>query len=547
MGWRAATLWGVFLWGWSAAGAEFESPRSVPLTEIGRSLLEYSHTHGRPPRLALVLSGGGAKCAYQVGAVSALEEELARLRAEHPQTAGLDIAVVVGTSGGAINAVPVAMGVSRTAAGQRDMGQMWRGMDQRHLLQPPRLVRAVLGIWLMAVQAVVVVALSGRGGPAGSRRRRVIRSLAFVVLGGVQLAVAHNPWLSWQSLGEDHMFHHLCLLGTIGVRWTAWCLLAFGLAGLLAGLIWDDTGERFTAVGRWMRRGLWSATLGLPLVLAWVVLLHEETLSGDGGIERAVAGSFETLVNGELARRGLTPESNLLGPANGQRLATLSRTIGRHRMLQRDLVLTGAALAAPGHELPGDLYLHVTGAGGERGVGNPEFARRGLPLDERPELLLDVVIGSGAVYPVFPPRTLPNLPQPGQAIELVDGSFSHRSPIEAAVLWGATHVVLIQAWPNETIPRGSLLANTAAALCHLYDQAQLIDERSKQDAVIFTLAPQPPFMCMFDFADNLIDDAIAQGYRDARAGRIIAAEPSLVRAAGPVHPASPDVSDVARP
>src|SRR5262249_55553758 len=82
--------------------------QQITLDEIGRLLVQHARSQRAPPRLAVVLSGGGAKCAYQVGAVQALEEKLAELRQENPDEA-LDISLVVGTSGGAINALPIAL------------------------------------------------------------------------------------------------------------------------------------------------------------------------------------------------------------------------------------------------------------------------------------------------------------------------------------------------------------------------------------------------------------------------------------------------------
>jgi predicted acylesterase/phospholipase RssA len=503
-------------------------PRRVPLDAIGQSLLDYQRTRGRPPRLALVLSGGGAKCAYQVGAVTALEEDLARLRREHPGQR-LDIDLVIGTSGGAVNALPVALGVTADAAGQADLGQVWRALDQRDLLRPSTLVRALCGMWLMAVQAGLVLLLIGRRYPAGSRRRRDARSLAFVALGAVQLALAYSPWMPWELLGRNHLLHHLLLLGSIGARWTAWCLLLLGACGLLVGLYRDDTGTRFVSAGRWTRRGIWGAAVLLPLAVAAVVLLHEPTLSGDEGIERAMADNYRYLVDRLLERAGHPPLLIEAHADSAARLRDLSRAIHARGLLRRDLVLTGACLPGAAHGLPGDLYFYADAASQSEPI---PFDERGLPLASRPELLLDVVMGSGSVYPAFPPRRLPDLPAAGQSVDLVDGSFSHRSPVEAAVLWGATHVVLIEAWPTEYPGQGNLLANTAAALCHLYDQAQAIDERSKDQAVIFKLSPEPPFMCMFDFAETLIDDAIAKGYREARGGHILSAAASDVAHAG---------------
>ena len=120
--------------------------QQVSLGELGAVLLQYARSQPRPPRLALVLSGGGAKCAYQVGAVTALEEELSRLRQQYPATQ-IDIGLVIGTSGGAINALPVALGTSATEPGRAAFREAWMGLDQRTIVCPAPLVRANIGLW----------------------------------------------------------------------------------------------------------------------------------------------------------------------------------------------------------------------------------------------------------------------------------------------------------------------------------------------------------------------------------------------------------------
>jgi hypothetical protein len=126
-----------------------------------------------------------------------------------------------------------------------------------------------------------------------------------------------------------------------------------------------------------------------------------------------------------------------------------------------------------------------------------------------------VVLGSGSIFPVFPARRLEDFPKPGEYADLVDGGFAHNSPIEAAVLWGATHIVLIEASPHERAGRENFLQNATASLDHLYDQAQLLDTRSRGKISVFTLAPEPPHLCVLDFADNLIRAAADKGYHDA--------------------------------
>jgi hypothetical protein len=133
---------------------------------------------------------------------------------------------------------------------------------------------------------------------------------------------------------------------------------------------------------------------------------------------------------------------------------------------------------------------------------------------------------------VFPSRRLEDFPRPGEFAELVDGAFAHYSPIEAAVLWGATHIVVIEASPRERVERENFLQNALAAFGHLYDQSQALDTRSRGKIAIFTLAPEPPHLCLLDFSDNLIRAAAEKGYRDA-AGRSSAGSGGIAGGVGP--------------
>jgi len=76
--------------------------------------------------------------------------------------------------------------------------------------------------------------------------------------------------------------------------------------------------------------------------------------------------------------------------------------------------------------------------------------------------------------------------------------------------------VLIEATPAKRTLSRNFAGNAAAAFTHLHKQTQLVDVRSKRQVMVFTLTPEPPHMCVLDFADNLIEDSIARGYCDAR-------------------------------
>ena len=96
------------------------------------------------------------------------------------------------------------------------------------------------------------------------------------------------------------------------------------------------------------------------------------------------------------------------------------------------------------------------------------------------------------------------------------GGQTSAGTVEAAVLWGATHVILIDVMASGRIKRGNFFQNVTSSVRHLHRQAQLLDMRSRGKVTIFTLSPEPPHICIIDFADNLISASIDRGYRDAR-------------------------------
>jgi hypothetical protein len=226
-----------------------------------------------------------------------------------------------------------------------------------------------------------------------------------------------------------------------------------------------------------------------------------------------------------LSRRAQPPLDLPTTLNNSERLRSIGRQIVERGLPPRDLVITGSRLestSAAVNALPSDLYFQLPRYSGEQTGAEtntrrppPFFGSRGVALGERPDLILDIVLGSGSIFPVFPSRTLPAFPAPGAEMELVDGGFAHNSPIEAAVLWGATHIVLIEASPPARQQRTNFVTNVAASFDHLYEQSQLLDARARGKVAIFTLAPRPPHLCVLDFANNLIEDSISRGYEDA--------------------------------
>jgi NTE family protein len=80
-------------------------------------------------KTALVLSGGGARGAYEVGVLSYIFDDLARLRGSPPR-----IDILSGTSVGAINACFLAAHMSHPTDGVRRLERLWRNIKLDEIL-----------------------------------------------------------------------------------------------------------------------------------------------------------------------------------------------------------------------------------------------------------------------------------------------------------------------------------------------------------------------------------------------------------------------------
>ena len=458
---------------------------SVDLEDLVWTLHQYNRTHPQPARLGLVLSGGGAKCSYQAGAVRALEEQLMEGR-KRLQDQDLRIHLVVGTSGGAINAVAVALGLTESPEGFQQLRKAWGDLDQRELVCPPLGVRINMWLWFACIGLLSIAATRKILGLSAGRTH--LLTLCAGLLLGLLVRLPVKPW---SLLGTDSNLQHF------------WAWVSRGLEG--AGWVLVVT----AALGHFQRRRLplWLPIAGvtlLPLIQTWNILFHQEVVSENVGLERALQRNFGRLI---------AFCSQVPNPRSGG-VAELSRQVLSQNLLKRDLALAASPLTDPQQPLPAEYYFFAPTSG----LQPQRFGPRGVSLAQRPELLFDAVLGSAAIYPLFPSRRVQDLPSPGKSVDLVDGSFAHRSPLEAAVLWEATHILVIEASTTEVARRGHLLANLGASLNFLYDEAQLVDVRQKGETVLFTLYPQAPHIGLLDFSDNLIQSSIDKGYREAQQG-----------------------------
>jgi predicted acylesterase/phospholipase RssA/ABC-type phosphate/phosphonate transport system substrate-binding protein len=560
-----------------------DKPQFVTLDDI-HSLLSYHRSEygaNEPPRLALVLSGGGAKCSYQAGAVEVVETKV-----------GDDIGLVVGTSGGALNAVPVALGVTANRPGR--LAYTWLHLDLTDLARPSALACALIGLWV----ACLVLFLVGAARWVTSYSSRPWGLLgvlpALLLLLAALLALFLLAWVSSEWIDRRDSLRNLQILLSFGygrlvtavafalgvlLWWTgAHPTLAASLGAKRHALLarWQaidwPPAKWFCALplaaswlalwlAQWAVRGLWKADIALRqhpilarstlaaagfgllpvLILLSIVYWSGETLFQEANMERAFAVHFAELTRGEVgtpdADPGAPPEVIL--PELSQRIVKRIRDNPR----RRDLVITGSALATP-EGAESDRYFYIPAEGGHlaqfkagNAVAKSPFGARGVDLTDQgqdydyPKLLLRVVRGSGTIYPGFPPVTIRDFPENDRSVRLIDGGFAHNSPVEAAVQWGATHIILIEASPKSEREKGkepgaatsdqnNLLDTTAEAFNYLFDQAQLMDVRSRKKVAIFVLRPNAQnYLGTMDFSRGKIRDAIETGRTDAAGAR----------------------------
>lgn len=99
----------------------------------------------RPARVGLILTGGGARAAYQVGVLKAISELL-------PRGAPNPFPVITGTSAGAVSAIVLAAHASHFRRSVRAIEQVWRNFKVSHVIRADALSMLRAGLhWVLAL------------------------------------------------------------------------------------------------------------------------------------------------------------------------------------------------------------------------------------------------------------------------------------------------------------------------------------------------------------------------------------------------------------
>jgi predicted acylesterase/phospholipase RssA/ABC-type phosphate/phosphonate transport system substrate-binding protein len=585
------------------------------LKDLITSLNIYQESTGERPRLALVLSGGGAKCAYQAGAIAQIEKKLKDFPAD-PRFGKRDFELVVGTSGGAINALLTALGGTQDPLTQDRIRDMWVSFHQEQFFTPSFIFKLVFGLCFGLLQALVItfaVLLFGRRHlrwkrigqllvgvevveivlaeylgavnssfaffvlaqvivvvsiaafirifrqtaiwllrtPPGAFWRRLynqkvgewwrIAGWLMIIVSTIEILIARglNPSL-WPTAFESHAIGHLWLLFllmcTVAYPWPLVLGLAMVLSGLKGRMDIDWNSRRL-----WLVRMLTMLVLIFAGVLFLTSLWKDRSPSDSGQIEKAFITRIPQMLN--ILHPGFESASG--GSQEDQLQDISARIVKNPTLLKRDLVITVSNLPLDpadepddphlltANQLPEDLYFYSKSPLVKWDMPPPD--RRFISFQENPQRLLDVVIGSGTIYPLFPYRELSNINLGGNKrtplIKVIDGGFIHNSPIEAATTWGATHIISIEASPlRKPFEPRNTFENSLVAFSYIMAQTQRADTSVRGHVEIFELRPRSgcekknrevgcnhdpePDMDTFDFDPDLLDKAFKAGEGD---------------------------------
>jgi hypothetical protein len=187
-----------------------------------------------------------------------------------------------------------------------------------------------------------------------------------------------------------------------------------------------------------------SIALILVVAVVYTTLFVQKSLFVSEGIQQKMAFEIPALLN---LRRPADSSAKTLGE--------LSREIVQGHSITRDLVIAGSMLP-DASEVPkpkadvwddrrendSDLYFYYRADPTRKLPDN--VLKDGKFVDLRAEenetILLDAVIGSGAIYPAFEPRTIASLrrvtdPASKPNVSIIDGGFIHNSPSRRPFNW----------------------------------------------------------------------------------------------------------------
>ena len=439
-------------------------------------------------RIALVLSGGAAYGAYEVGVLRVL------------QRVGLRPALLAGVSVGALNAVVWLAHDFDTSPLER----LWRSLRPAEIgMRWTTLSLRAVGSLLVALAGVeIVLLLAGWPGAAWIAHLRSVHRLRGYVMESVALELA--AWLVIAAIG---------VAMAIGSRW---------LEDLLGRLGATAEADRLHRWGSYLLlAGLALYVLVLALGIPWPGRFHLLVLLALGlGLLLGRAGPAR-----DLFRKGwlrLVPETEGRGLWRG----TARRRLLTHLVRQGD----------PRRLVDGSVRLVISACQLESGrMGyfvnwrpvEPEF-RAGIEESigdvfevSDPGDVIEAAVASSAVPVLYEP-----VPLGGR--DYMDGGIFANQPVHAVTAAGADAVLMVLVSPSASPrppSRRPSLVEIASRITELANWRDLQTElgrlppgfsRAARPASVCVVEPQQPLGCsMFDFEPTRTAELIRLGESDA--------------------------------
>lgn len=522
---------------------------------LEREVAEIDAERARLPYVAVVLSGGGATNSWQVGVMHALEKSLVQYnQTVHPRER-LRIGLLVGTSAGAMNALPFAL-----APGNRELHEaLWQDVRMSRVMRMPEATKPRLSLWDPRVVTVTAFL-------AYPWLMFVVLILVALLMLWLLCGIAH----AWYQSEERILWEPGILASAVVIvllfynRLVGKVLLGVTLAIFVSFAFiqaWRDphrarllTYNRVVEVVRQSRRIFvrpaatpeerkarlretsralrWAAGAMLAAVFFAAVtvgmgvgiLFREEALFSNKPLAATLSRSYARLIPG-AAQRDLNPQTTSVA---------IWESV-REGRVERDFIMTAAD-----YKKERELYFISFRDDDRRSVQTKltelrQAVARELPapviapFSHNTDMLLEFVLASGAVFPVFPPTfelmletyertdTMPK----ERPYNLIDGGLFHNVPVAAAVNAGATHLIVVDIHPDpgESPPvRREFVSTAASAIGTLLERGQTRDLAARRTVWLASIRPQTRVVGLLDF-DKPMKPWIAQGYTDATSGR----------------------------
>src|SRR5262249_42589773 len=158
------------------------------------------------------------------------------------------VSLVVGTSGGAINALAVALGITKEPQGRELLGTLWANFDLRDFIVLWPKSGLTLGLCAaLAISSLVLIFVP-------DRRAASIVLLGFGSLG---LFFGFGPFDLLAHVPVHHWLGHGIVILTFAARWGSWWMFGF------AAIMWfiQDDGRRLR-IGRLATSFAWLSAAG---------------------------------------------------------------------------------------------------------------------------------------------------------------------------------------------------------------------------------------------------------------------------------------------